>query len=85
MVQEIMSHNGDILKFSGDAFVVVWKQTESVPMRDVVHAAIDCGLIIQKSYGSYDTDVDVTIRGISINKKSVEKRSNNHNEALLSD
>lgn len=58
-----MSHNGDILKFSGDAFVGIWKKSKGIPMRDVVHIAIDCGLIIQKSYGLYETDVGVTIRG----------------------
>lgn len=32
-------------------------------MRDAVHEAIDCGLIIQKNHGHYRTDVGIVIRG----------------------
>lgn len=63
MVQEVMAHNGDVLKFSGDAFLAIFKVTETESMRDVVHEALDCALVIQKNYGSYLTDVGVVIRG----------------------
>ena len=63
MVQEIMSHNGDVLKFSGDAFLAIFKISDNTSMRDTVHAAMDTALIIQKNYGSYLTDVGVVIRG----------------------
>lgn len=63
MVQEVLSHNGDILKFSGDAFLSIFKCSETESMRDAVHEAVDCALVIQKSYGSYITDVGVKIRG----------------------
>lgn len=63
MVQEILTHNGDILKFSGDAFLSMWKKTPSGNMQDVVHNAIDCGLLIQKNYGRYVTDVGVALKG----------------------
>nr|CAI5849851.1 unnamed protein product [Callosobruchus analis] len=62
MVQEILSHNGDVLKFSGDAFIALWKETDHLSLRDAVHEAIDCALVIQKSYGTYQTDVDVVVR-----------------------
>ncbi|XP_068895089.1 adenylate cyclase type 10-like isoform X2 [Tenebrio molitor] len=62
MVQEVMSHSGDVLKFSGDAFLAIFKSSESETMRDAVHEALDCALIIQKNYGSYLTDVGVIIR-----------------------
>ncbi|CAH2042556.1 unnamed protein product, partial [Iphiclides podalirius] len=62
MVQEILTHNGDILKFSGDAFLSMWKKTPSGNMQDVVHNAIDCGLLIQKNYGRYMTDVGVPLK-----------------------
>lgn len=65
MVQEVMSQNGDVLKFSGDAFLAMWKCTENDPMRDAVHQALDCALAIQKSHGMYETDVGVVIRGKS--------------------
>lgn len=64
MVQEILTHNGDVLKFSGDAFLSMWKKTARLSMHDCVHAAIDCGLVIQKNYGKYIVaDVGVTLRG----------------------
>ncbi|XP_044263925.1 adenylate cyclase type 10-like isoform X1 [Tribolium madens] len=62
MVQEVLSHNGDVLKFSGDAFLAMFKSSESDTMRDAVHEALDSALVIQKNYGSYLTDVGVVIR-----------------------
>lgn len=64
MVQEILSHDGDVFKFSGDAFIALWKVTDNLSMKDAVHEAIDCSLVIQKSYGRYQADQDVVIRGI---------------------
>ena len=65
MVQEVLCHDGDILKFSGDAFIASFKCTESESMRDAVHGAMDCALVIQKNYGSYLTDMGVVIRGMN--------------------
>ncbi|KAJ8963086.1 hypothetical protein NQ318_018550 [Aromia moschata] len=62
MVQEILSHGGDVLYFSGDAFIALWKVTDRLSMKDAVHEALDCSLIIQKSYGNYQTDNDVVVR-----------------------
>ncbi|XP_072394694.1 adenylate cyclase type 10-like isoform X4 [Diabrotica undecimpunctata] len=62
MVQEILSHSGDVLKFSGDAFIAMWKETEHLSLRDAVHEALDCALVIQKTYGTYQTDVDVVVK-----------------------
>ncbi|XP_053615027.1 adenylate cyclase type 10-like [Plodia interpunctella] len=62
MVQEIMAHNGDVLKFSGDAFLSLWKKTPRTSMQEVVHTAIDCGLIIQKNYGTFTTDIGVILK-----------------------
>lgn len=60
-----MSHNGDILNFSGDAFLALWKIKDyASSMSDVVHAAIDCALGIQKSHGQYKTDVGIILKGI---------------------
>lgn len=63
MVQEILAHNGDVLKFAGDAFLSMWKKTARQSMQDVVHNAIDCGLIIQKNYGTFKTDIGVVLKG----------------------
>lgn len=63
MVQEILSHNGDVLNFSGDAFLAMWKRSPQFTMQDVVHTAIDCGLNIQRNYGTYVTDSGVVLKG----------------------
>ncbi|XP_043487530.1 adenylate cyclase type 10-like [Polistes fuscatus] len=62
MVQEILSHNGDLLKFSGDAFIVMWKLKDNANMRDLATIAIQTACIIQKNFGAYETDVGITLR-----------------------
>lgn len=63
MIQEILSHGGDVLKFSGDAFLVMFKVTQSASLNDAINEAIDTAIIVQKSYGEYKTDVGVTLKG----------------------
>lgn len=63
MVQEILSHNGDVLKFSGDAFIAMWKLQEGMIMRDIAIEAIQTACVIQKHFGTFETDVGVTLRG----------------------
>ncbi|XP_044763888.1 adenylate cyclase type 10-like isoform X2 [Coccinella septempunctata] len=63
LVQEIMSFGGDIFKFSGDAFLALWKcKDEQQIMRDYVHQALDCAVVIQKNYGSFRTDIGTYLR-----------------------
>ncbi|KAL3287919.1 hypothetical protein HHI36_002375 [Cryptolaemus montrouzieri] len=62
MVQEIMSHGGDVIKFSGDAFLALWRCSQSYAMRDYIQEAINCALVIQKSHNNFITDVGVTLR-----------------------
>lgn len=63
MVQEILSNNGDVLKFSGDAFIVMWKLRDGMIMRDIATEAMQTACVIQKHFGTYNTDVGVTLRG----------------------
>ncbi|EGI58228.1 Adenylate cyclase type 10 [Acromyrmex echinatior] len=62
MVQEILSHNGDVVKFSGDAFIVMWKLQDGMLMRDIATEAMQTACIIQKHFGIYNTDVGVLLR-----------------------
>ncbi|XP_029155514.1 adenylate cyclase type 10-like [Nylanderia fulva] len=62
MVQEILSHNGDVVKFSGDAFIVMWKLQDGMLMRDIATEAMQTACVIQKHFGTYDTDVGVTLK-----------------------
>lgn len=63
MVQEIISHYGDVLKFSGDAFLAMWKAGVNNSLQDIIHEALDSAIIIQKSFGTYETDVGIFLRG----------------------
>ncbi|XP_063366870.1 adenylate cyclase type 10-like [Cydia amplana] len=62
MVQEILSHGGDILNFSGDAILSMWKRLPGLSLQSVVHLAIDCGLNIQKNHGTLHSVVGVVLR-----------------------
>lgn len=63
MVQEILSHNGDVLKFSGDGFIVMWKLSADLVMHDLAIEAMQTACIIQKHFGTYKTEVGVTLKG----------------------
>ncbi|KAG5327734.1 ADCYA cyclase, partial [Pseudoatta argentina] len=54
MVQEILSHNGD---------VVMWKLEDGMLMSDITTEAMQTACIIQKHFGIYNTDVGVSLRG----------------------
>ncbi|XP_032522428.2 adenylate cyclase type 10-like [Danaus plexippus] len=58
----IYSHGGDIIKFAGDAFLALWKTDKRTFLCHTIHTAIACALIIQHSYGSYETDVKVNLK-----------------------
>lgn len=62
MIQEILSQGGDVLKFSGDAYMAIFKVSANISMQDAVHKALDTALTIQKSCGQYLTDTDVVLK-----------------------
>lgn len=65
MVQEILSHGGDIIKYAGDAFIAVFRPENDLILQDAVHRAIDSALIIQKSCSNFHTEIS----GLSLNGK----------------
>lgn len=62
MVQEILYQGGDVLKFSGDAILTIFKVSQVTSMHDAVHKALDTALIIQNRCGRYKTDVGVILK-----------------------
>ncbi|XP_072933323.1 adenylate cyclase type 10-like [Epargyreus clarus] len=62
LIEVIYSHGGDIIKFAGDAFLALWKTDKRTFICHTIHTAIACALIIQHSYGSYETDVKVNLK-----------------------
>ncbi|XP_047537856.1 adenylate cyclase type 10-like [Vanessa atalanta] len=62
LIEVIYSHGGDIIKFAGDAFLALWKTDKRTFLSHTIHTAITCALIIQHSFGSYETDVKVNLK-----------------------
>lgn len=63
MVQEILSNDGDVIKYAGDAILAIFKVQNEVSMQSAIHNAIDTALIIQKNCRNYVTEVGVTLNG----------------------
>lgn len=64
MVQEILSHGGDILKYAGDAFLAIFRADNDSTLQEAIHRAISSALIIQKNCSDYRADaVSVTLNG----------------------
>ena len=57
LVYEILTHDGDIYKFAGDAILSLWTNENTGPQR-----ALKCALHLQQKYGAYETDVGVVLR-----------------------
>lgn len=63
MVQEILSHNGDVLKYAGDAFLAIFRNDNEITMQTSVHNAIDTAIIIQKNCRNFKTEIGVILNG----------------------
>jgi class 3 adenylate cyclase len=57
LVYEILTHDGDIYKFAGDAILALWTNEITGPQQ-----ALKCALHLQQKYGAYETDVGVILR-----------------------
>lgn len=66
MVQEILSHGGDIIKYAGDAFLAIFRAENELKMQEAIQQAIDTALIIQKNCSNYRTEV----AGLTLNGES---------------
>lgn len=61
MVQEILIHNGDVLKYAGDAFLAMFKVDKSTSYQTAVQNAIDTSIIIQKSCQNFKTEIGIIL------------------------
>jgi len=57
LVYEILTHDGDIYKFAGDAILSIWTNDITGPQQ-----ALKCALHLQQKCGAYETDVGVILR-----------------------
>lgn len=57
LVYEILTHDGDLYKFAGDAILALWTDETTGPQQ-----ALKCALHLQQKCGAYKTDVGVILR-----------------------
>ncbi|CAF4061971.1 unnamed protein product [Rotaria sp. Silwood2] len=57
LVYEILTHDGDIYKFAGDAILALWTNETTGSQQ-----ALKCALHLQQKCGAYETDVGVILR-----------------------
>jgi len=62
LVSEIISYDGDILKFAGDAILCMWPVDSLLAMNLTVENVIRCALNIQRKHGTYTTSDGVTLK-----------------------
>ncbi|XP_044255355.1 adenylate cyclase type 10-like [Tribolium madens] len=62
LVEVITFYGGDILKFSGDAFLALWKAPPDLRLFEVIHQVIVCALFIQNTLGCFETEVNVLLK-----------------------
>ncbi|XP_062457173.1 adenylate cyclase type 10-like [Rhea pennata] len=73
IVEELLGFGGDILKFAGDAVLVLWRVRET-QLRDTISLVLQCCRQIQEKYSVRDTDVGLKLRlkiGISAGHMSL--------------
>ncbi|XP_062457160.1 adenylate cyclase type 10-like [Rhea pennata] len=73
IVEELLGFGGDILKFAGDAVLVLWRVRET-QLRDTISLVLQCCWQIQEKYSVRDTDVGLKLRlkiGISAGHMSL--------------
>ncbi|CAD5120287.1 DgyrCDS8863 [Dimorphilus gyrociliatus] len=62
LVQLIIDHDGDVLKYAGDALLAVWKSNSFKSLGKSIIQAVRCSLKIQNSYSEWVTDVGVKFK-----------------------
>jgi len=68
LVSEIITYDGDILKFAGDAILCMWPVDTLLAMALTVENVILCALDIQRKHGTYTTNDGVTLKVIGVVK-----------------
>ncbi|XP_067173300.1 LOW QUALITY PROTEIN: adenylate cyclase type 10-like [Apteryx mantelli] len=73
ILEELLGFGGDILKFAGDAVLVLWRARET-QLRDTISLVLQCCWQIQEKYSIRDTAVGLKLRlklGISAGHMSL--------------
>lgn len=86
LVSEILSYDGDILKFAGDAILTLWQVDNFVTMQATVGHVIQCALDVQRKNGEYMTSVGVVLKvkiGIAAGEISILCLGNNEQRSYV--
>ncbi|XP_068786680.1 adenylate cyclase type 10-like, partial [Struthio camelus] len=73
ILEELLAFGGDILKFAGDAVLVLWR-AKHTQLRDTISLVLQCSQQIQEKYRIRETDVGLKLRlkiGISAGHMSL--------------
>ncbi|XP_068808599.1 adenylate cyclase type 10-like, partial [Struthio camelus] len=73
ILEELLAFGGDILKFAGDAVLVLWR-AKHAQLRDTISLVLQCSQQIQEKYRIRETDVGLKLRlkiGISAGHMSL--------------
>jgi predicted ATPase/class 3 adenylate cyclase len=60
LIECITAHNGDIVKFAGDALLAIWSATDD-DLTDVTRRAAQCGIEIATKLNGYETAYEVRL------------------------
>ncbi|XP_074661549.1 adenylate cyclase type 10-like [Tubulanus polymorphus] len=80
IVEKILSSDGDVLKYAGDAILAVWPVKNDKQLANTVMQVLRCAIIIQDRYGEWNTDIGVKLKvklGISAGKICLTYLGNN--------
>ena len=63
IVEIVLEFGGDILKFAGDAMMVIWPVTQRRTIQRCCHEALACAMKLQKTCGSHEVpQADATLK-----------------------
>jgi class 3 adenylate cyclase len=61
LIDLIVSHGGDVVKFAGDALVAIWPVGQAGILSNAVLRASQCGLAVQRALNDYPVTSDVRL------------------------
>ncbi|XP_010724836.1 adenylate cyclase type 10-like isoform X2 [Meleagris gallopavo] len=60
ILEVVLDFGGDILKFAGDAVLVLWRAAQP-HLPTAINLALQCSSEIQKKYGTHDTHMGLML------------------------
>jgi len=61
LIRHITDHGGDVVKFAGDALIALWPATDDRQLRQAVHRAAQCALVVQRQLNNFDAGAGIRL------------------------